>query len=57
MKFSLDRIIIKNRSPFQNDLDLSFKENGIIGAFTGGLKASSGGIAAAIFFGYIASLI
>ena len=33
------------------------KETGLIGAFTGGLKASSGGIAAAIFFGYIASLI
>ena len=33
------------------------KENGIIGAFTGGVKASAGGIAAAIFFGYIASLI
>ncbi len=33
------------------------KENGIIGAFTGGLKASAGGIAAAIFFGYLASLI
>ena len=33
------------------------KEKGIIGAFTGGLKASSGGIAAAVFFGYIASLI
>lgn len=33
------------------------KENGLIGAFTGGLKASSGGIAAAVFFGYIASLI
>ena len=33
------------------------KENGIIGAFTGGVKASSGGIAAAVFFGYIASLI
>ena len=33
------------------------KENGIIGAFTGGLKASAGGIAAAVFFGYIASLI
>ena len=31
--------------------------NGIIGAFTGGIKAASGGIAAAIFFGYIASLI
>lgn len=30
MKFSLNRIIIKNRSPFQNDIDLSFKENGII---------------------------
>lgn len=30
---------------------------GVLGIFTGGLKASSGGIAAAIFFGYIASLI
>lgn len=33
------------------------KETGIIGAFTGGVKATAGGIAAAIFFGYIASLI
>ena len=33
------------------------KESGIIGAFTGGITASAGGIAAAIFFGYIASLI
>lgn len=33
------------------------KENGLIGAFTGGLKASAGGISAAVFFGYIASLI
>ncbi len=33
------------------------KENGLLGAFIGGVKASSGGIAAAIFFGYIASLI
>ena len=33
------------------------KQNGILGAFTGGLKASAGGIAAAVFFGYIASLI
>ena len=32
-------------------------ENGLIGAFTGGVTASAGGIAAAIFFGYIASLI
>lgn len=31
--------------------------NGVIGAFTGGIKAASGGIAAAIFFGYIASLV
>lgn len=31
--------------------------NGIIGAFTGGTKAAAGGIAAAIFFGYIASLV
>ena len=33
------------------------KESGLIGAFTGGVKASAGGIAAAVFFGYIASLI
>ena len=33
------------------------KESGLLGAFTGGVKASAGGIAAAIFFGYIASLI
>ena len=33
------------------------EEQGLIGIFTGGLKASAGGIAAAVFFGYIASLI
>lgn len=32
-------------------------EQGLLGAFIGGVKASSGGIAAAVFFGYIASLI
>ena len=35
----------------------SVKEIGLLGAFTGGLKASAGGIAAAVFFGYIASLL
>lgn len=30
---------------------------GLLGAFTGGVKASAGGIAAAIIFGYLASLI
>lgn len=33
------------------------KEQGLLGAFTGGVKAAAGGIAAAIFFGYITSLI
>lgn len=33
------------------------KQSGLIGAFTGGIKAASGGIAAAIFFGYLAALI
>lgn len=33
------------------------KEMGLLGAFIGGVKTSAGGIAAAIFFGYIASLI
>lgn len=33
------------------------QSSGLLGAFTGGIKAASGGIAAAIFFGYIAALI
>ena len=33
------------------------KEFGLIGAFTGGVTSAAGGIAAAVFFGYIASLI
>ena len=33
------------------------QNQGLLGAFIGGIKASSGGIAAAIFFGYIASLL
>ena len=32
-------------------------EKGFLGAFTGGITATAGGIAAAVFFGYIASLI
>lgn len=31
-------------------------ESGIIGAFTGGLSATAGGIAAAILFGYVAAI-
>ena len=33
------------------------QETGLIGAFTGGTMAAAGGISAAIFFGYISSLI
>lgn len=33
------------------------QESGLVGAFTGGVKASAGGIAVAVFFGYLASLI
>lgn len=32
-------------------------EGGILGAFTGGITAAAGGIAAAIFFGYLVALI
>ena len=32
-------------------------ENGILGAFTGGVTAASGGVAAATFFGYLMSVI
>ena len=33
------------------------QENGILGAFTGGLTATAGGITAAIFFGFIAAVL
>lgn len=33
------------------------KSKGLIGAFTGGIQATAGGIAAAILFGYLAALI
>ena len=33
------------------------EERGLLGSFTGGLSASSGGIAAAVFFGYLAAII
>ena len=33
------------------------KESGILGAFTGGIKATAGGIAAAVFFGYLCAVI
>ncbi len=32
------------------------REKGLLGAFTGGLTASAAGIAAAVFFGYLAAL-
>lgn len=35
----------------------AIKEKGMLGILTGGLTASAAGIAAAIFFGYIAALI
>ena len=35
----------------------SVKEYGLVGAFVGGVKATAGGISAAVFFGYLASLI
>lgn len=33
------------------------KEQGLIGAFTGGLTAGAGGIAAAVCFGYLVALV
>jgi stage V sporulation protein AE len=32
-------------------------ETGLVGAFTGGIKGTAGGITAAIFFGYVMALI
>lgn len=33
------------------------KEIGVLGAFTGGITATAGGISAAIFFGYLAAVL
>ena len=33
------------------------KKTGILGAFTGGVTAAAGGIAAAVFFGYLAAVL
>lgn len=33
------------------------KEEGLLGAFTGGIKGAAGGITAAIFFGYVMACI
>ncbi len=33
------------------------KEAGILGAFTGGTKAAAGGVAGAIFFGYVMAML
>lgn len=33
------------------------RSNGLMGAFTGGIKSCAAGITAAIFFGYIAALV
>ena len=33
------------------------RSDGVIGAFTGGIRATAGGIAAAVLFGYIASVL
>ncbi|MBW6408527.1 stage V sporulation protein AE [Clostridium weizhouense] len=33
------------------------KEIGLLGAFTGGIKGTAGGVSAAIFFGYLMALI
>lgn len=33
------------------------KTNGVLGVFTGGITATAGGIAAAVIFGYIMSLV
>lgn len=33
------------------------EEQGLLGAFTGGLKAAAGGLTAAVFFGWIAAML
>ena len=44
-------------STLARGVEKAVAERGFLGAFTGGLTASAGGIAAAIFFGYLAAVI
>ena len=36
---------------------LAVQESGVLGAFIGGVKSAAGGIAGAVFFGYLVALI
>lgn len=38
-------------------VDKAVSENGFLGIFTGGVTATAGGIAAAVFFGYLVALL
>lgn len=40
-----------------NGVKKGIAEHGLIGVFTGGVTATAGGVAAAIFFGYLTALI
>ena len=44
-------------TPLWQGVKKAVGEDGILGAFKGGLTASSGGITAALVFGYLASLV
>ena len=44
-------------STLAKGVEKTVSEVGVLGAFTGGLTASAGGIAAAIFFGYLAAVL
>ena len=44
-------------STLAKGVEKAVAEKGFLGAFTGGLTASAGGIAAAVFFGYLAAVI
>lgn len=44
-------------STLAKGVEKAVAERGILGVFTGGLTASAGGIAAAVFFGYLAAVL
>ena len=52
----LGRLEIKEEI-IHHDAIEGVKDFGFIGAFIGGVKAAAGGISAAVFFGYLASLV
>ncbi len=51
------RVLDRIRRNLAKGVREAVAEQGVLGAFTGGIKAAAGGLTAAIFFGWVAALL